>query len=1400
MSWGTDSNITIDAYRKNTVGKDSYNYSVYAHDEGIVSLSGTENELAGGVFIAKTSDGMKGGSVTITSTETDNVVKGGVVAHDGGMAQLSAKQSNKIDSWFWANTDGKAKLFAQKENFIGNDIFSQNGGLVTVLAGEESTINENRVNIVQGKISASEPSPTDPTKKATVTMTSSGSNQILGKTDHYSIYSSANGQTYLTAGTDNLLNGAVNIYETSLLNLKALGINRIVARKISTKKDSWFAVFAGAQSKIDMDGEINEIDGNILLSAERGNVNTDALEQITGIGARFGGEITIKGNEGNVFSLAENGAHKKTLSGLIFDRNGMPSRTVGVYTVLADGENSIVNISTEKGENLISLYDKLYQPENGFNPNDPFGKLSGGDDSYAAQYVTTVVNAEYSGKISIEGDKNKVFYDESRSTVNGSTYQDYNTIAVQYIGLRTYNDGKLKMTARNGDNEVLITHGGIDTSGIYALWFGGAIELEALKGDNRIVVNPYSSTVIDEILDENPDFKSAIDSVVGHQRRTAAIRAQSLLPNMIPSGNDAISKVTLTGRNNYLYADMSGDYLSGIMAQQAGVVNLIATEGANQIVVGGQYPSSYNDGIESLAYGTVSLKAAKENNIIMMEPRDHRIPGEENIIFYGINSQSGGVDIEGNENNIYIQSNGIGYGIFGVSVVGAIDASMDVKLLARNGNNTIVARSSGNPNGNTSLLGIRQVGGTTIQVNAPVGNNIIYGQQKGIQAERGTIKVLTDAGTNKIQGEVGAVYAIATKRGENATILIDGETILQGPTAVYSTANEEEAKGDIRIHYKKHSFIDGTVVATKKSSVELSPQSMEDGLYFKGFANDGLLTVFYNNNLVLSPLAVTDFREEPSASPTFRMSYRAPANEEPDDDMMGNIHYTLTPTGVWEMPQQSSVTRLDGEGGIVYFPKTEGEGTGLHIGELAGSHTFAMDLSKDHPKTGDMLYIQKGTDDEQNIYIRNLSSLSAEMNPGDAVRFATVTESHDEFRDKKVMAKVARGVYNGKLTVEYRKEEADPDRGDDELYNGEVFDFATKPGNYNVYSRYIDGQEDPQNVYLVLGMTDDPTDETKTVVHSPHVARYLATDMDTYTKRKGYTQYFDPKIEEGSWLRFTHAHTDLPNLSGVAGNDYELGYSKLNEYTDLKRHRQSWSISYSKYKGGLMDGFWGNQTVRGLTFAFYDTSEYRKDFKDQKDVELWEKEEYKYRDSYLKLRRLSTDYDIIERTTGNKVSGDFKQWVVNWSHEYGYRKPISESFAIIPQAQLQLSYLGGASYKDSAGMDVRFGSDWSLIGRVGIDGEKKLDEEGNKTLHFKFNVYHEFLNGGNVTVQSYAAPGVDAGTYETRMEGNGTWYSLGLGYSKRVSDTKYFYIDVERVFGHHYGKSYNFRAGFSYKF
>lgn len=671
---------------------------------------------------------MKGGSVTITSTEMDNIVKGSVAAQDGGMAQLSAKQSNRIDSWFWANTDGKAKLFAQKENFIGNDIFSQKGGVVTVLAGEESTINENGMNIVQGKIFASEPSPTDPTKKAIVTMTSSGSNQILGKTDQYSIYSSANGQTYLTAGTDNLLNGAVNIYDTSLVNLKALGTNRIVARKISTDQASWFAVYVGAQSKIDMDGKINEIDGNILLSAEKGNVNTDALQQITGIGARYGGEITIKGNEGNTFSLAENGAQKKTLSGFIYDPNGILSRTVGVCTVLANGENSIVNISTEKGENLISLYDKLYQPENGFNPNDPFGKLSGGDDSYAAQYVTTVVNAEYNGKISIEGDKNKVFYDESRSTVNGSTYQDYNTIAVQYIGLRTYSDGKVKMTARNGDNEVIITHGGIDTSGIYALWFGGAIELEALKGDNRIVVNPYSSTVIDEILDENPDFKSAIDSVVGHQRRTAAIRAQSLLPNMIPSGNDAISKVTLTGRNNYLYADMSGDYLSGIMAQQAGVVNLIATEGANQIVVGGQYPSSYNDGIESLAYGMVSLKAAKENNIIMMEPRDHRIPGGENIIFLGINSESGGVDIEGNENNIYIQSNGIGYGIHGVSVVGAIDASMDVKLLARNGNNTIVARSSGNPNGHTSLLGIRQVGGTTIQVNAPI---LFMGSKRG---------------------------------------------------------------------------------------------------------------------------------------------------------------------------------------------------------------------------------------------------------------------------------------------------------------------------------------------------------------------------------------------------------------------------------------------------------------------------------------------------------------------------------------------------------------------------------------------------------------------------------------------------------------------------------------------
>ena len=49
-----------------------------------------------------------------------------------------------------------------------------------------------------------------------------------------------------------------------------------------------------------------------------------------------------------------------------------------------------------------------------------------------------------------------------------------------------------------------------------------------------------------------------------------------------------------------------------------------------------------------------------------------------------------------------------------------------------------------------------------------------------------------------------------------------------------------------------------------------------------------------------------------------------------------------------------------------------------------------MDLDADDGSQSDMLYVENGTSDKQTLAIKNISTLDKEMEPGDAVRFATV--------------------------------------------------------------------------------------------------------------------------------------------------------------------------------------------------------------------------------------------------------------------------------------------------------------------------------------------------------------------------------------------------------------------------
>ncbi|MGI6263388.1 MAG: autotransporter outer membrane beta-barrel domain-containing protein, partial [Succiniclasticum sp.] len=154
----------------------------------------------------------------------------------------------------------------------------------------------------------------------------------------------------------------------------------------------------------------------------------------------------------------------------------------------------------------------------------------------------------------------------------------------------------------------------------------------------------------------------------------------------------------------------------------------------------------------------------------------------------------------------------------------------------------------------------------------------------------------------------------------------------------------------------------------------------------------------------------------------------------------------------------------------------------------------------------------------------------------------------------------------------------------------------------------------------------------------------------------------------------------------------------------------------------------------------------------------------------------------------------YSQSVYSLSTEYGRVNKLNENWSIVPQAQLQLSYLGGYDYTDSQGLQVDGDHDWSLVGRLGFDLVRDLRDKQESKLYFKASLLHEFLDGNDVIIR------YDSDRYVNSGDQSGTWGVVGLGYSSKIGDKQYFYLDAERYIGNDFDRTYNIRAGVNWKF
>ena len=1066
----------------------------------------------------------------------------------------------------------------------------------------------------------------------------------------------------------------------------------------------------------------------------------------------------------------------------------------------------LLEMEAQKGDVRVVLQD-AYSPDAastdsiGFSP-DTYVITDAG---YTVSDDTQIVGNEKPGPIrsssvpsyiKIKGKSNFIGYVKNQEWKE--TGYDERIIPQNHTVLSAYGSGLIEVTARQGDNTIYTGKGaqditvGVDsyfldwTVGDWMMYspewqLRGKVVLNAPLGTNRIYVEPVHSAF------------SPITYGIGAQ--STSMLGDGYRPYKYPiewyDGDRYRSQVVLSAKENEIavYSGKAAQETAGVIPSNFGKITITATEGNNCITVG-----SKGEGILSGLYGgdhgILLLTAEKGNNIISLAAES---VARDRSYAAGIGNVAGDVTLSAPNGNNFIgvrpdgekaakTAQEVGRELpknaryYGIKSTGFKNERYDYyggSVQVTGQNNEVIADAS-EIKGATGT-GIRVDGNSTVLLEASERNQVL-GSSAAAHVSEGN---LTIKGTqNILKGGDQGLVAETNGAKNDAAILVAGQTELAvnaGGTAIRSDGKDSEtAKTSVELTYEEQSHIAGDIKASGAGTVSIKASGDEATMNVVGN-----VTAFGESGATKGGAVTMDLQNASYFEGTADTGLVTSRNGY--DVATGTIDVTLGEGALWKMTGSSAVTSLSGKGSTVYF---KDGGDALEIGTLAGSHTFAMDLDFNDNTQSDMLYIEKGTSDAQTLFIKNIEALDKQMSDGDRVRFATVKDSRNEFVEGRPYY-VAHGVTNDALTVRYADYDSDA-LNDTTQYNGDT--HTKKPSTDTVAETY-----GGKNVYLEKKLGTKPNAGGASPDKSLKMVWRHVSDLDTFTNRSGESQYFTPGANDGAWARLRYQNLGIDDMGELDGNTYEMGYSKVLQDEETEKHRLSLSGFYGKTKGHL-EGYASHLTVKNTGLALYDTWKFIPSEVEMDQKPAWKKGSHSYLDSYIKFHRFHTDYESTDGQTGNIYKGEYDQNIVSLSTEFGQVDKLSEKWSIVPQVQVQGSYLDSYDFTDSMGIKIDADHGWSLIGRLGVDLVRDLNKEKDQKFYLKASVLHEFLDGMDLAVSA------DDTYLRSPGDSQGTWGVLGVGYTSQIGKNQQFYIDVDRYFGNDFARTYNIRAGLNWKF
>ena len=625
------------------------------------------------------------------------------------------------------------------------------------------------------------------------------------------------------------------------------------------------------------------------------------------------------------------------------------------------------------------------------------------------------------------------------------------------------------------------------------------------------------------------------------------------------------------------------------------------------------------------------------------------------------------------------------------------------------------------------------------------------------------VSIAAERGRNVIQS-MGTARQRTVWAAGGGTIAVRGTTSIQ-PGDVQAEAiaagDETAAAGTVRsrvdIAYGDGSAVAGQITAMAGGDVTLASLS-------------GAESVQIDGNVAATRGGTATLRLDGYSTWTGRADTHGAAADK------GVIQLVLGDNAVWHVQGQSRLSSLQGSGTVDMTSHTgkHNESYTLHVDRLEGNHAFIMNLNRNDHAHSDMLYIDDSTSaGTQTVQFGTITGME-DMTDGKTIRFATVnarpemlTFDSSEYPTLRRIRIRDKGVMDAAFSIGYEAFSAGS--SDNIGYNGAEAS-ADKPGEAYVESVYSEGT----NWFVRREMQDDVlSDAGKTIIAMSRINYSNAIYMDRLNKRMGEARYIDG--DEGLWVRMRHDRIGKSDAFRSMNTMMELGYDKRVDDREDGEHRQGVAIDYMRgtadYKNVAGEG-----DVRRGGIWFYDT---------------WLGNKGHYTDYVLKFGRLSNDFELYARITGEKITGDYSNFVYSASAEYGRKKDLGNNWYIEPQAQIQYAHVTDADYTTSQDTQVQLDAIDSLIGRVGFRLGKDMGE--NNTFYVKADMLHEFL--GDQAISAFDA----TGCLDTTYENEGTWYDVGLGFSHQFSKGTYMFLDVEKTFGNDNEDTYQFNVGMNWK-